>query len=251
MKYYAFCSGDILLTSEGRIPTGNTPPIPLKPWQEVTRLDVEGETCLVIRLDKPVTDVDGLQMMGLRATYPILPPEDYAMAGKAAELIYWDGNNRYCGMCGAPLKWMTPISKKCPECGKEWWPSPAVAIIVRIRKGDEILLVHARNFRGPFYGLVAGFVELGETLEQAVLREVHEEVGLTIRNLKYFGSQPWPYPCGLMVGFTADYEAGEVRLQKSEIAGGGWFDRDHLPDLPGEASIARWLINDWINEQKA
>ena len=115
----------------------------------------------------------------------------------------------------------------------------------RILRDDQILLVHARNFRGPHYGLVAGFVETGETLEQAVEREVWEETRLRISNLRYFGSQPWPYPCGLMVGFTADYASGELHLQREELGGGGWFDRDHLPLLPDNASIARRLIDDW------
>lgn len=244
-RYFCFCSGDILLTTDGQIPSGDVPPITVKPWQKVTCL--EDGRIEVIRLDSPVTNIEGLQMMGLRKTHPLLSPEDYALAGKAAELIYWDSNTRYCGVCGAPLKWDTPISKKCPSCGKEWWPSPAVAIIVRIRRGDEILLVHARNFRGPHYGLVAGFVELGETLEASVRREIAEEVGLRIENLRYFGSQPWPYPYGLMVGFTADYLDGNIKLQSSELTDGQWFDRQHLPQLPDKASIARQLIDDFLN----
>ena len=146
------------------------------------------------------------------------------------------------------MRWQTDISKQCPECGKEWWPSLAVAIIVRITRGDEILLVHARNFRGPHYGLVAGFVETGETLEEAVRREVWEETRLHIRNLRYFGSQPWPFPCGLMVGFTADYAEGEIQLQREELGGGGWFRRDCMPQIPDRASIARRLIDDWVGE---
>ena len=137
------------------------------------------------------------------------------------------------------------LASQVADGHKEWWPSLAVAIIVRITRGDEILLVHARNFRGNFYGLVAGFVETGETLEQAVCREVWEETHLHIRNLRYFGSQPWPFPCGLMVGFTADYAEGEIQLQKEELGGGGWFRRDNMPQIPDKASIARRLIDDW------
>ena len=244
-RYFAFCQGDVLLTAEGNIPFGIQPPVPLKSWNHVTTLHKEGDEVQVIRLDQPVTGRDDLQMMGLRKTFQVLPAEDYRLAGKCAELLYWDQQTRYCGVCGSPLKWQTDISKQCPECGKEWWPSLAVAIIVRITRGDEILLVHARNFRGNFYGLVAGFVETGETLEQAVCREVWEETHLHIRNLRYFGSQPWPFPCGLMVGFTADYAEGEIQLQKEELGGGGWFRRDNMPQIPDKASIARRLIDDW------
>ena len=244
-RYFAFCQGDVLLTAEGNIPFGIQPPVPLKSWNHVTTLHQEGDEVQVIRLDQPVTGRDDLQMMGLRKTFQVLSAEDYRLAGKCAELLYWDQQTRYCGVCGSPLKWQTDISKQCPECGKEWWPSLAVAIIVRITRGDEILLVHARNFRGNFYGLVAGFVETGETLEQAVCREVWEETRLHIRNLRYFGSQPWPFPCGLMVGFTADYAEGEIQLQKEELGGGGWFRRDNMPQIPDKASIARRLIDDW------
>ena len=140
----------------------------------------------------------------------------------------------------------TDISKRCTNCGKEVWPQLATAIIVLIHRGEEVLLVHARNFKGDFYGLVAGFVETGENLEEAVRREVMEETGLTIKNIRYFGSQPWPYPCGLMVGFNADYESGAVRLQREELNKGAWFTKDHLPTIPEKLSIARMILDDWL-----
>jgi NAD+ diphosphatase len=247
IKYLAYCQGDILLTTEGNIPFGLEPPIPFKDWNFITTLHVDDDEVKVIRLDAPVTNVTGLQMVGLRKTHALLSTKDYQLAGKGAELLYWDQNTRYCGVCGAPTKWMTDISKKCPECGKEWWPSVSTAIIVRIQRDDRILLVRARNFRTNHHGLVAGFLETGESLEQCVEREVREEAGIKIKNLKYFGSQPWPFPFGLMVGFTADYAGGEIHLQKEELCEGGWFTRDNLPEIPDKASIARRLIDDWAN----
>ena len=147
------------------------------------------------------------------------------------------------------MKMDTDISKKCTECGKTVWPSLATAIIVLIKKGDQVLLVHARNFKGNFDSLVAGFVETGESLEEAVHREVMEETGLTIKNLKYFSSQPWPYPSGLMVGFTAEYVDGEIHLQKEELSRGKWFSKDALPILPEKLSIARRLIDAWLEDK--
>lgn len=247
--YFAYCQGDILLTTEGDIPFGINPPILLHPWNIITTLHEDNDEYIVIQLSAPVTNVDGLQMVPLRKSFEILSQKDYQLAGKCAELIYFNNNSKFCGVCGAPMKWQTEISKQCPECHKELWPSLATAIIVRISKGDEILMVHARTFRDKHYGLVAGFVETGETLEQCVEREVWEEVHLKIKNIRYFGSQPWPYPSGLMVGFTADYESGDISLQRAELSDGGWYNRNNLPELPGTASIAYSLIQDWLKNK--
>ena len=111
-----------------------------------------------------------------------------------------------------------------------------------------MLLVQSKSFKSDYYGLVAGFVETGESLEEAVYREVREETGLEIRNLRYFGSQPWPYPRGLMVGFTADYLSGELHLQSTELNKGGWFNRQSLPAIPEKLSMARMLIDDWLEK---
>ena len=248
-RYFAYCQGDILLTSEGNIPFGITPPFEIKPWHKVTTLKRGDDLLEVLRLDHPISDDNAHNMVGLRKSSEILSQEDYLLAGKCAELLYWDQQTCYCGVCGAPTAWKTEISKQCTGCAKEWWPSPAVATIVRIERGEEILLVHARNFRGNYYGLVAGFVETGETLEQCVEREVLEETGIHIRNIRYYGSQPWPYPCGLMVGFTASYESGEIQLQKEELGKGGWFSRENMPEIPAKGSIARELIEDWLHSK--
>ena len=243
--YFAFCQGDILLTADGRIPEGQ-PPVEFQPWEKVTRIENEGLTAHIYRLDRPVTDRNDLKMMGLRQTFGLLSAEMYQLAGKCAELVYWDQNSRYCGCCGAPMKWHTEISKHCTECGKELWPQLQTAIIVRVTRGEEVLLVHANNFRGNHYGLVAGFVETGESLEECVEREVWEETHLRVKNIRYFASQPWPYPAGLMVGFTAEYESGELQLQRSELGDGGWFRRDNMPEIPNRSSLARLLIDDWV-----
>ena len=246
------CSGDVLVCvgPEGiSLPVGSEPPVALQPWNIVTTI----ADCKVVRLDRPVVDVAGMEMRGLRSTFSHLSEHEYALAGKAAELIYWDANTRYCGCCGAPMRMHTEISKRCTECGKEVWPQLATAVIVRVTRqtdaAEEILLVRANNFRGPHYGLVAGFVETGETLEQAVRREVSEETGLEISDIRYFGSQPWPFPCGLMVGFTARYASGTIHLQRSELRDAGWFTADHLPAIPDKASIARQLIDSWLEEK--
>lgn len=188
------------------------------------------------------------ELCGLRQSYYKLPRDLYLKAGKCQELVYWDKNTRFCGVCGSPMEMHTDISKKCTHCGKEIWPQLSTAVIVLIHRGDEVLLVHANNFRGEFYGLVAGFVETGETLEEAVRREVKEETSLDIYKLEYFGSQPWPYPCGLMVGFMAEYAGGELHFQHSELRDGGWYRHDQLPQLPEKLSIARRIIDHWLEQ---
>lgn len=248
--WFVFCKDELLLARRDggyAVPFGAEPPVPLAEWNPVFVLPpLEGKPCRAVRIDRPVTGLDGYEMMGLRATFDVLPPPLYALAGKGAELLYWDGNTRFCGVCGAPMRMHTAISKRCTNCGKEVWPQLATAIIVLVRRGDEVLLVHANNFRGPYFGLVAGFVETGETLEECVEREVWEETHLRVGRIRYVASQPWPYPCGLMVGFVADYVSGELRLQREELGAGGWFRRENLPAIPGKASLARRLIDAWL-----
>ncbi|MCF0182882.1 MAG: NAD(+) diphosphatase [Bacteroidaceae bacterium] len=251
MLWFVLCRTELLLCRDGerwRLPQGDDAPVAVKHRvQPLPSLD--GEECRALTIDSPVAE-DERRMFPLRQTYGMLPLAHYNMAGKAAMLAYFDQNTRFCGVCGAPMRWDTDISKRCTECGKEQWPQLATAVIVRVERGDEILLVRARNFRGDYYGLVAGFVETGESLEDCVRREVREETGIEIADIRYFDSQPWPFPSGLMVGFTARYVSGSVRLQHSELASGGWFRRDNLPPIPDKASIARRLIDDFFLENR-
>jgi NAD+ diphosphatase len=249
--YFVFCKDELLLQPEAdgtlTIPCQEEPPTEVKPWTHIMDITpmTDGTPVVTYRLDTPPTNLTSIP---LRQSYYKLPRELYLKAGKCQELLYWDQNTRFCGVCGGTMRMDTDISKKCTECGKEIWPQLATAVIVLRHRGDEVLLVRAKNFRTDHYGLVAGFVETGETLEEAVAREAMEETGVTITNIRYFASQPWPYPCGLMVGFHADYVSGEIHLQQSEIAKGGWFRRDNLPNIPEKLSIARMLLDDWLEK---
>lgn len=257
--YFVFCKEDLLLekTTDGNytIPLQEESPTEVKPWTNMLNITPmeDGTPVVTYRVDSPTVAVDAhvdaqLEWCPLRQSYYKLPHPLYMKGGKCQELNYWDQNTKFCGVCGAPMRMDTDISKKCTECGKEIWPQLATAVIVLIHKGDEVLLVRAKNFRRDFFGLVAGFVETGETLEEAAAREALEETGVTINNIRYFASQPWPYPCGLMVGFNADYVSGDIHLQASEIAKGGWFRKDNLPEIPEKLSIARMLLDAWLEE---
>ena len=241
------------------IPLQEEPPTEIKPWTTIlnitplNNIEVKAYSIDAPPISSPNSSLSSsnyqlYEMCPLRQSYYKLPYPLYLKAGKCAELLYWDRNTKFCGVCGGQMHFHTDISKRCEMCGKEVWPQLATAVIVLIRRGDEILLARGRNFRSDFYGLIAGFVETGETLEEAVKREVMEETGLTIKNIRYFDSQPWPYPSGLMVGFTADYESGEIHVQREELKKAGWFQRTNLPKLPEKLSIARRLIDHWLGE---
>ena len=247
--WFIFFNNQLLLQKKGEtytIPYSINPPVPVKNVLEVSLL--EDMPACTASVDTPLEETAEYLPMGLRASYDYLDPILHKIAGKAYELIYWDQHSRFCPSCGTKTVMQTTISKQCPNCKYEIYPVVSPAILVLIRKGDAILLVHARNFRGSFYGLVAGFLETGETLEECVRREVMEETGLEINNITYFGNQPWPYPSNLMVGFIADYVSGTIRLQDEELSEGAFFTKDNLPELPRKLSLARKMIDWWLEQ---
>ena len=247
--WFIFFNNQLLLQKKGEtytIPYSINPPVPVKNVLEVSLL--EDMPACTASVDTPLEETAEYLPMGLRASYDYLDPILHKIAGKAYELIYWDQHSRFCPSCGTKTVMQTTISKQCPNCKYEIYPVVSPAILVLIRKGDAILLVHARNFRGSFYGLVAGFLETGETLEECVRREVMEETGLEINNITYLGNQPWPYPSNLMVGFIADYVSGTIRLQDEELSEGAFFTKDNLPELPRKLSLARKMIDWWLEQ---
>lgn len=253
--WFIFNKGDIMLQKCGdgtyTIPCSDKMPIATSGTPNILNVSPmdDGTEVKAIRINEIPTDKK-FEMCGLRQSFYKLSQPLYLKAGKCQELLYWNQNTQFCGVCGSPMQMDTDISKRCPNCGKTVWPQLATAIIVLINRGDDLLLVHAKNFKTDFYGCIAGFVETGESLEEAVVREVAEETAITIKNLRYFKSQPWPYPCGLMVGFFAEYESGELKLQESELSRGNWFNKNSLPTIPEKLSLARMLIDKWLEEHK-
>jgi NAD+ diphosphatase len=190
---------------------------------------------------------EGMVYAGVRDLYGKIPDEELAVASLAARLVRFDRHTRFCGRCGAETRQLrTERAKFCSSCNLITYPRISPAIIVLVQNGDRILLARSPRFPPGQYSVVAGFVESGENLEHAVRREVKEETGIEIANIRYFGSEPWPFPDSLMVGFTADYAGGEIVTDNNEIEAADWFDRDHLPLLPPKLSISRALIEQWI-----
>lgn len=220
-RWFIFYQDQLLLEKNDNafsIPTGKNAPVTTSEGITVhTITTATGMVCKAFYTDSPIAETPEYVQIGLRASYDYLSPEHYQAAGKVHEILYWDRSNRFCPTCGTPLVQKEPIMKKCPNCGREIYPVISTAILVLVRKEDSLLLVHARNFKGTF--------------------------------IRYFGSQPWPYPSGLMVGFIADYAGGDIHLQDDELSSGNFYTRDHLPELPRKLSLARKMIDWWIAQQ--
>lgn len=167
------------------------------------------------------------------------------VAGRASQLLHWERRSRFCSHCAGkliriPASW----GKRCPACGDEHFPHIHPCIIVLVRRGSELLLIRNSAWSTGRFSLVAGFLEFGESLEECVQREVREEAGIEVTNIRYVGSQCWPFPSQQMIGFTADYAGGDVKPDGVEVVEAGWFPDDALPLSPGgKRSISRWIID--------
>ncbi|MCU0587574.1 MAG: NAD(+) diphosphatase [Syntrophobacteraceae bacterium] len=204
--------------------------------------------CFSAELPDDTVPPEGWTFQGLRRLFGVLEDDLYSVAVRAKQIVFWDRTHQYCGQCGiSTLSMEDERARTCPSCGLASFPRLSPAVIVAVTRGDELLLARAQRFPQGFYSVLAGYVEPGETLEECVAREVREEVGIEVRNIRYFGSQSWPFPHSLMVAFTAEHAGGDIRPDPTEIADAGWFKRDGLPWIPEKISIARRLI-DWFVE---
>jgi len=195
---------------------------------------------------------EGYSAAGLREWLGRAEPSVFYLAGRAQQIIEWHRTHRFCGRCGTEMEdHPADRARQCPRCDLVSYPRLSPSIIVLVTRGEKMLL--ARNARWPtsMYSTLAGFVEPGESIEQTVHREVLEEVGLRVRDLKYLGSQSWPFPNSLMLGFHAEYDSGEIVCQDEEIADARWFAADELPNVPPGTAISRWLIDAFVERLKA
>lgn len=213
---------------------------------------LHGIGCYSGELPPDIIVPEGMSLMSLRSLFGIIDEDLYLLAGKAYQIASWDQTHQYCGRCGsATTQNPDERAKKCPQCGFISYPRICPSIIVAVLNDKKILLAHAKGFKDNMYSIIAGFLELGETLEDCVKREVLEEVGISIKNIRYFGSQPWPYPNSMMIGFIADYDNGHITVDGKEIESADWFDIDNLPKIPDKISIAREIIDCCIHGEAA
>lgn len=212
----------------------------------------DGRPLYAVALSRSLT-FDGWQWAELRLLLTVLDAGLFDVIGRAAQILEWARNHRFCGRCGSPT---APDARgerllTCTACGFGAYPRINPCVIGIVVRGDEILLARAHRFVNGMFSALAGFMEVGERAEHTLAREVREEVGVEITNIRYFASQPWPFPSNLMLGFIADYAGGDIVLQDDEIAEAGFFHYADLPQLPPRGSIARAMIDHFVAERTA
>lgn len=238
-------SGELLLGPDQELPWGLLPPGGLPP--DRTPLHIgrwDGRPLTVVSLSRTAELPAGLHGEPLGAPEPCLSIELLTLGGVAAQILHWDNDSRHCARCGTPaVRIAATWGKRCPQCQAEHFPHIHPCVIVVVRRPGEVLLARKPGWPEGRFGLIAGFLDFGESLEEAVVREVREEVGVEVAEVRYVGSQCWPFPSQLMAGFTAEYSGGAIRVDETELEDARWFPVDHLPSLPPPRSIARFLID--------
>lgn len=252
-----FRGADLLVMDEGETATLPQSSLDLQFLRQHYLGRIDGEAacihCFAAEVTEEAETPDGMQFTGLRQLFTRLPTDHLWLAGRAVQIIDWDRTHQFCSRCATPNEILEhERAKKCPNCGLVTYPRISPAIIVRVDRVIDgvphLLLARNGRWRRGWYSVLAGFVEPGETLEQCVHREVFEEAGLRLKNVRYFGSQPWPFPNSLMVAFTAEYASGDIVLEEEELEDADWFTIDNLPNLPSSMSIARQMVDDFVQQ---
>ncbi len=248
--WFVFRSGELLVRREGAgVPLAEAPEdlgLEVPFCQEIGKLD--GRRCLVASVAPEARAPEGMAFRDLRGLFfGGVEEEFFVMVARAKQIAEWHETHRFCGRDGTEtVPGPEELARECPRCGMTFYPRLSPAVIVLVKRGDNVLLARSPGFPPGMYSTLAGFVEPGESIEETIEREICEEVGVEVGTVRYFGSQPWPFPHSLMLGFTADYAGGEIRIEPEEIEDAGWFAADDLPELPPKVSIARAMIDDFV-----
>jgi len=246
---FAFRGDLLLLRTE--------PSVELPVWEDIAGLPLSGRSPGFWITGRPgncwaslVEDAllpEGMSLVTLRDVWSLMGERAFFEAGRAFQIMEWSQRNRFCGRCATPMvEAENETALMCPTCGLVSYPTVTPAIIVAVEREGRLLLARNTRFPKGRYSVIAGFVEPGETLEGAVEREVMEEVSVRVKNITYFGSQPWPFPHSMMVGFRAEWESGEIMADGNEIESAGWYSPEGFPDIPPGFSISRRLIDDFL-----
>lgn len=205
-----------------------------------------GTDCFVAEPNDSFEPPGPLQFASLRSLFGRIDEDLFTLAGRAIQVLHWHKEHQFCGKCGtAMINRESELAMICPNCHFISYPRLSPAVIMSVVRGDQILLARSPRFTKGMYSTLAGFVEPGETLEEAVKREVREEVNVSVKNVQYIASQPWPFPHSIMIGFSADYKSGTIKVDGNEIEDAAWFSKHDLPPLPSKITIARLLIDNF------
>ncbi|HEY8889627.1 MAG TPA: NAD(+) diphosphatase [Clostridium sp.] len=248
--YFLFCKDTLLVKSEN-----NKAIIPaIKDLQNLNLKNIQyigsinDENCFCGEVTNDALIPSNMYFSTLKALTHQLSEDMFWVGGRAQQIINFNIDHKYCGRCGTLAQNVDgERAKRCPKCGLTNYPRISPAIIVAVLKEGRLLLAHNNESPKDLYSVVAGFVEVGETFEECVAREVHEETGIIVKNIKYFGNQPWPFPNSLMIGFTAEYASGEIQVDGKEIGHADWYNSTSMPLTPDSISIAKKLIN-WFTQ---
>lgn len=207
-----------------------------------------GKDCYVVELDDVPMVIDH-HWQNLRNLLGMLSPTQYEVAARALQIIGWHKDHQFCGRCGQETQSHEhEMAKHCQPCDLLFYPRLSPCVITVVTRGEEILLAHNPAFPARFFSALAGFIEAGESIESALRREVKEEVGIEIGKVEYFGSQSWPFPSQLMIGFVAEYESGEIAVDGVEIEEANWYRYDDLPMVPPTSTLSGQLIQHFVNQ---
>jgi NAD+ diphosphatase len=250
---FIFSNQQLILTDKMEIPKENNKFIRNFSLVRQLQLSYTESSHYVAEIISNASLPKDLQLRNLKELYHLLPSNIMALAGKAYQLLEWDKSHQFCGECGSRTQIANhEHSRTCinPSCKRIFYPRISPVIIVAIERDQEILLARSPHFPPGIYSTLAGFVEPGESIEQAVHREVYEETDIKIKNLRYFASQPWPFPNSLIFGFQADYESGDIICAQNEIEDAAFFHIDKLPNIfPGNVTLSQWLLKDFRKRQ--
>ena len=246
---FAFRGRDLLVTEDMKLPKVSE--IDAHGFEAVRRQylgSLDGRHCYSVELPADASETGGMRFANLHMLYGSFDDATHAIAGRAVQIVEWDRTHQFCGACGERTV-LSEIdrSRSCPDCQFPMYPRLAPAMIVSVEREDEILLARSPHFPEGIMSVLAGFVEPGESAEDAVVREVFEETAITVKNVQYYSSQAWPFPNSLMLGFRAEYESGEIEIDGEEIVAAQWFKASEMPNFfPGRVSISQWLIHDFL-----
>jgi NAD+ diphosphatase len=253
-RWYIFQDGRLLVNRESAdVPLLADPAdLGLAVERRVFAGSLGGEPMFALEAGPNSAAPEGMVWEGLRALFMRYDDARITAVSRAVQLVNWDRDHQFCGHCGTPTQHNAhERSRHCPNCGLVAYPRISPAMMALVKRERQLLLARSTRFPGGMFSALAGFVEAGESIEDTVVREVREEVGVEVANLCYFGSQSWPFPNSLMIAYACDYASGDIRPQEGEIAEARWFDVDALPNIPPTISIAGRLIRSVAEELRS